>query len=169
MRGALRRATPAPSSALSALCDEHGLALIEDAAHAPSATPVRRRKLGTFGLAGCFWFFSNKILSCGEGGLLATDDDAVAATARAPALARDDQRARGIATAATAGYDVAASASTTGSTSRAPRCCSARLGGLEDGHRRRRELVHRYRELLADVRRPVVPYSDEEVDTAPAT
>ena len=40
--------------------------------------------LGTFGLAGAFSFFSNKVLACGEGGLLATDDDDVA-DARAPA------------------------------------------------------------------------------------
>ena len=38
--------------------------------------------LGTIGLAGAFSFFSNKILSCGEGGLLATHDDEVAAFAR---------------------------------------------------------------------------------------
>ena len=38
--------------------------------------------LGTWGLAGAFSFFSNKVLSCGEGGLLATDDDDVAASAR---------------------------------------------------------------------------------------
>ena len=49
------------------------------------ARPVGRvagRKLGAWGLAGAFSFFSNKILSCGEGGLLATDDDEVAALAR---------------------------------------------------------------------------------------
>ena len=49
----------------------------------PSATPVGDdRKLGTHGLAGCFSFFSNKVLSCGEGGLLATNDDEVAAQVR---------------------------------------------------------------------------------------
>src|SRR4051794_31689243 len=61
---------------LRGLCEERGIALIEDAAHSPSATPVgESRKLGTHGLAGAFSFFSNKVLSCGEGGLLATDDD----------------------------------------------------------------------------------------------
>ena len=50
-------------------------------AHAPSAT-LGGRKLGTIGLAGAFSFFSNKILAIGEGGLLATDDDDVAALAR---------------------------------------------------------------------------------------
>ncbi|MGH8573450.1 MAG: DegT/DnrJ/EryC1/StrS family aminotransferase, partial [Gammaproteobacteria bacterium] len=73
----------APLEELRALCDEHGLALIEDSAHAPSGTrPGNERKLGTVGLAGAFSFFSNKILSCGEGGLLATSDERVAALAR---------------------------------------------------------------------------------------
>ena len=58
---------------LTTLCDD-GLALIEDAAHSPSTTII--------GLAGAFSFFSNKVLSCGEGGALATDDDEAAALAR---------------------------------------------------------------------------------------
>jgi dTDP-4-amino-4,6-dideoxygalactose transaminase len=71
----------APVDELADLCREHGLALIEDAAHAPSAE-LHGRKLGTFGTAGCFSFFSNKVLPVGEGGLVATDDDEVAASVR---------------------------------------------------------------------------------------
>ncbi len=66
---------------LASLCREHGIALIEDAAHAPSAQ-LGGRKLGTYGVAGAFSFFSNKVLPVGEGGLLATDDDEVAERAR---------------------------------------------------------------------------------------
>lgn len=57
----------AAADELERICQEHGLALIEDVAHAPSAT-LGERKLGTIGLAGCFSLFSNKILSVGEGG-----------------------------------------------------------------------------------------------------
>jgi dTDP-4-amino-4,6-dideoxygalactose transaminase len=66
---------------LADLCAGHGLALIEDAAHSPMAT-LGGRSLGTFGQAGAFSFFSNKVLAAGEGGLLATDDPEVAAFAR---------------------------------------------------------------------------------------
>src|SRR4051794_39760240 len=52
---------------LAALCAERGIALIEDAAHSPSATTPDGGKLGTLGLAAAFSFFSNKVLSCGEG------------------------------------------------------------------------------------------------------
>ncbi len=71
----------AAADRLRALCDKHGIALIEDVAHAPSAM-LGGRKLGTWGLAGAFSFFSNKVLSVGEGGLLCTDDDEVAAFVR---------------------------------------------------------------------------------------
>ena len=36
------------------------------------------RRLGTWGKIGCFSFFSNKNMTTGEGGMLATDDDALA-------------------------------------------------------------------------------------------
>jgi dTDP-4-amino-4,6-dideoxygalactose transaminase len=51
----------------------HGLAVIEDAAHAPGAS-WRGRACGTFGMVGCFSFFANKNLPVGEGGMLVTDD-----------------------------------------------------------------------------------------------
>ncbi|MBW6465962.1 MAG: DegT/DnrJ/EryC1/StrS family aminotransferase [Brevefilum sp.] len=66
---------------IMALAEEHGLAVIEDAAHAPGAT-LDGRALGTFGEVGCFSFFSNKNLPTGEGGMLVTDRDDLAAKLR---------------------------------------------------------------------------------------
>ena len=62
---------------LKEICDARGIALIEDVAHAPSAS-LHGRKLGAWGMSGAFSFFSNKVLSVGEGGLLCTDSDEVA-------------------------------------------------------------------------------------------
>ena len=59
------------------LADEHGLDVVEDAAHAPGAS-LDGRALGTWGDVGCFSFFSNKNMATGEGGMLVTDDDALA-------------------------------------------------------------------------------------------
>ncbi len=53
------------------LCQERGVYLIEDVAHAVGAT-YRGESCGTFGEFGCFSFFTNKNLSVGEGGMLVT-------------------------------------------------------------------------------------------------
>jgi dTDP-4-amino-4,6-dideoxygalactose transaminase len=128
---------------LRALCDAHGLALIEDAAHAPSAQAGGRR-LGTFGLAGCFSLFSNKVLSVGEGGLLSTDDDDVAAFVR-------DQLGDG-SIGANYRFDE-------------PRAALAlsRLPRLDADVARRQELTLRYRERLAGVEGLTIPYEDADV------
>jgi dTDP-4-amino-4,6-dideoxygalactose transaminase len=59
---------------IEAIAQKHGLAIIEDAAHAAGAW-LEGKHLGTWGAAGCFSFFSNKNLSTGEGGMLVTDRD----------------------------------------------------------------------------------------------
>jgi dTDP-4-amino-4,6-dideoxygalactose transaminase len=72
---------PGESAELAALCSERGLILLEDAAHGLGGS-LNGRPLGTFGLAGAFSFFSNKNLPVGEGGMVVTDDDEVAARVR---------------------------------------------------------------------------------------
>jgi dTDP-4-amino-4,6-dideoxygalactose transaminase len=64
-----------------ALAEQRSLVVIEDAAHAPGST-WRDRRCGAIGQLGCFSFFSNKNLATGEGGMVVTDDDALAATVR---------------------------------------------------------------------------------------
>jgi dTDP-4-amino-4,6-dideoxygalactose transaminase len=59
------------------LARQRGLRVIEDAAHAVGSE-LNGRKLGTWGDVGCYSFFSNKNLTIGEGGMLVTDDDAIA-------------------------------------------------------------------------------------------
>jgi dTDP-4-amino-4,6-dideoxygalactose transaminase len=66
---------------IQAIAAKHRLAIIEDSAHAPGAS-LDGRALGAWGDVGCFSFFSNKNLSTGEGGMLVTDDDEIAARAR---------------------------------------------------------------------------------------
>ncbi len=67
---------PADMTALCAIADRHGLAMIEDAAQAHGAR-VNDRAVGSFGV-GCFSLYATKNLQCGEGGLITTTDDAVA-------------------------------------------------------------------------------------------
>ena len=72
---------PCDLDALSALAGARGLEMIEDAAEA-IGTRFRGRHAGVFGRAGTFSFFGNKTLTTGEGGMVITDDDALAARMR---------------------------------------------------------------------------------------
>jgi len=73
---------PADLDGIRRLCAERSLWLLEDCAQAHGAA-WQGRKLGTFGRAGVFSFYPSKNLTVmGDGGLLITDDDAVAARCR---------------------------------------------------------------------------------------
>ena len=62
-------------------CDVNGLFLVEDAAHAPGARHAGG-EAGSIGHAGCFSFFPTKVITAGEGGMLTTNEDDIAAYAR---------------------------------------------------------------------------------------
>jgi dTDP-4-amino-4,6-dideoxygalactose transaminase len=63
------------------ICDEHGIFLFEDAAHAHGSS-LDGRSAGTFGRAGSFSFYPTKVMAGGEGGMILTDDDQIAEDAR---------------------------------------------------------------------------------------
>jgi len=65
---------------VSAICDELGIQMIEDCAHTMGAT-WNGVQTGQFGLAGAFSSQSYKQFNTGEGGLIVTDDDDLAARA----------------------------------------------------------------------------------------
>ena len=154
---------PAAVARLRGLCDAHGLALIEDAAHAPSAD-VDGRKLGAWGRAGAFSFFSNKILSCGEGGLLATDDDDVAALARCLRSQGMTSGTWSRETRETASYDVVGLGFNYRLDESRAALLLSRLARLDAEIERRRELTRSYREKLAGVPHALVPYDDAGVE-----
>lgn len=64
---------PCDMDRLTALCDRHGLMLIEDCAEAFGST-WKGRHVGTFGQVGSFSFFGNKTITTGEGGMLTFAD-----------------------------------------------------------------------------------------------
>ncbi len=64
--------------AVQAVADRHGLLIVEDAAQALGSR-FRGRAAGSFGTAAAFSFYPAKVLGClGDGGLMCTNEDAVA-------------------------------------------------------------------------------------------
>lgn len=64
----------APAAELRALADKHGLVLLEDCAQAWLTRTGEDRLAGTTGAAGCFSLQQWKHITCGDGGLVVTDD-----------------------------------------------------------------------------------------------
>ena len=68
---------PCDMDSIMNIARQHNLFVVEDAAECHGAT-YKGKKAGTFGVAGVFSFFGNKIITTGEGGMVITDDDNLA-------------------------------------------------------------------------------------------
>ena len=72
---------PADMDPIMEIARAYGLAVIEDAAGA-LGSEYKGKKCGTIGNLGCFSFHPRKIITTGEGGMVVTDDDDLAARIR---------------------------------------------------------------------------------------
>ena len=151
--------------ALRALCDAHGLQLIEDCAQAIGARlPGGEQRVGTVGELGAFSFFSKKQLCVGEGGMVATDDEALAMRVRllrSHALTSSTwDRHRG--------HDPVYDITDIGFNFRLdePRAALglSRIGRLEDSIDARRATVRAYRERLSGLSGLELPFDDDAVE-----
>jgi dTDP-4-amino-4,6-dideoxygalactose transaminase len=155
---------PAAVEQLRRICDTHGLALIEDCAEAIDARTESGPFVGSIGDLGCFSFFSKKQLAVGEGGVVTTDDDDLAASVRSlrthamSSVTWERHRGHGL------GYDV----TDVGYNYRIDESRSAlglsRIERLAEDIARRRQVARSYRERLAAVDGVELPYDDDEVD-----
>ncbi|HEX2017121.1 MAG TPA: DegT/DnrJ/EryC1/StrS family aminotransferase [Solirubrobacteraceae bacterium] len=162
-----------PWGPLRQLCDEHDLVLIEDAAQAIGAwaipadpdAGVAGQRVGTVGELGCFSLFSKGQLCVGEGGMVVSADEALAArvrSLRSHAMTSGTwDRHRGHAES----YDV----TEVGFNFRLDESRAAlglsRLGRVDDDIEHRRALARRYREHLRDVPGIALTWSEEAVQT----
>jgi len=157
---------PCNVEAVAEVATSRSVVVIEDAAHAVGAS-VGGRFCGTFGLAGCFSFFSNKNLPIGEGGLLVTNDEDVYSRAR---LLRSHgmttltwDRHRGHA----ADYDVVERGFNFRLDELRATIGQVQLRRLDDENAARGRIVARYRERLAGADL-VVPFANVRSDTRPS-
>jgi perosamine synthetase len=72
---------PAAMDRIVPIAEQHGLAIVEDAAQA-HASALNGQKSGTFGVAGCFSFYPTKNMHSLEGGMVTTGDAGLARTMR---------------------------------------------------------------------------------------
>ncbi len=124
---------------LRAICDRHGLKLIEDCAEA-FGTRLDGIHVGNFGDIGTFSFFGNKTITTGEGGMLICRDTEIDRRIR-------HFKGQGLATNREYWHDVI------GYNYRMTNICAAiglaQLERADDIIRRKAELAARYRTLLA--------------------
>ncbi|MFT7618903.1 MAG: dTDP-4-amino-4,6-dideoxygalactose transaminase [Planctomycetota bacterium] len=144
---------------INRLADIHNLLVIEDAAHAPGASQGSE-PCGSMGTTGCFSFYSNKNMTTGEGGMVTTNDQALADKIRS-------LRSHGMTTSASdrhsgkaRSYDVV----DLGMNYRIDEIRSAlgicQLAKLDLHNSKRKELDTLYRVLLEDVEELSVPFAD---------
>lgn len=72
---------PVDMVAIQKLASKHDIVIIEDCAHALFST-LHGRSCGSWGTVAGFSFFGNKNMTCGEGGMVTTNDDQVAKCVR---------------------------------------------------------------------------------------
>ena len=72
---------PCDMDSIAEIAKKHGLFVLEDAAECHGAV-YKGRKAGATGDAGTFSFFGNKLITTGEGGMVVTDNDDLAAKMR---------------------------------------------------------------------------------------
>ena len=68
---------PADIDQINETAKKHSLEVVEDACQSLGST-YKKKQTGTFGVMGCFSMYASKVLTAGEGGAIATNDDRVA-------------------------------------------------------------------------------------------
>jgi dTDP-4-amino-4,6-dideoxygalactose transaminase len=158
---------PCHMEAILKVAKKHNLRIIEDCAHSPLAWTMvgtKRKYTGTIGDVGCFSFFSNKNMTTGEGGMVVTNNDEMAAKIKLlrshgmTSLTYD--RHKGHAT----GYDVVM----LGYNYRMDEIRSAigivQLEKLEKLNQTRRSLFQNYRDIFSESKLIRIPFSKRNLE-----
>jgi dTDP-4-amino-4,6-dideoxygalactose transaminase len=131
---------PVDLDPLYALCDQHGVRVIEDAAHAIGAR-YKGQLVGSFGDVACFSFHANKNLTTIEGAAVASADEALMENLRLRRFHGQEKLEDG-------SYDIVLAANKYNLSDVAARIGRDQLEALEDRNAKRRHLANRYFETL---------------------
>lgn len=151
--------------AIAALSGRCGARIVEDAAHA-FPTRYHGRDVGTIGDATVFSFYATKTIATGEGGMVVTDDDAIAERIRIMRLhgISRDVFDRYLSPQSSWYYEVIAPGFKYNMTDIAAAIGVHQLARAEEFHRRRAAIARAYHEAFADLPldRPQLPPADDE-------
>lgn len=157
---------PAPMDEILSLAREHGLAVVEDAAHALPAA-YRGRRIGTIGDLTAFSFYATKNLCTGEGGMLTTGNTEFAERLRVRRLHGMSRDAwRRYSSEGSWRYDVLYPGFKYNMTDIAASLGLVQLKRLPSFHQRRKDLAALYSELLRDVEEIELPEVVGDVEHA---
>ncbi len=153
---------PCDLDAIGGIAQRHGLAVIEDAAHAIGAE-CRGRRIGTIGTATVFSLHAVKNVTTAEGGMVTTGDRSLADRIRVMALHGMDKDAwKRFAPGGSWRYDIVELGYKHNMMDLQAAIGIHQLARLEHFHRRRLEIVRRYRTGLGDL--PELTLPDSAVD-----
>lgn len=144
---------PCDMDPIMELADKHSLYLIEDAAEAHGAL-YNGKKIGSFGHINAFSFYSNKIVTTGEGGMVVTNDEKLAERARWLANFCMDKERRYCHKEIGFKYPMTNIQAAIG---------LAQLENIEKSIRNKRMLAAKYNKLLKDIPGITAPYEAKNV------
>jgi len=159
----------ADMGAIEEMAARHGLAIIEDCAHAPGAhytSPFGNQKVGSRGSIACFSFFSNKNLTTGEGGMVVTNDSVLAERLRVArshgmtTLTWDRHRGHSFS------YDVVAPGYNYRLDEMRAALGLVQLSRLGAGNARRRQLTALYRQKLGELPQVQLPFLSTKLEAS---
>lgn len=133
--------TPAKLDEIMALCEEHNVPLIEDAAESLGST-YKGKHTGTFGKIGIYSFNGNKIITTSGGGMLVSDDEEI--TRKATFLATQARDAARHYQHSQIGYNYRMSNVTAG-------IGRGQMLHLEEHKARKKEIYRQYGEAFKDI------------------
>lgn len=153
---------PVEQEAIYAIAAKHGLAVIEDAAHAFPAeykgNPIGKATAGPPASAVCFSFYATKTITTGEGGMICTDDEALIERCRIMALHGISKDAWKRYTAEGSWYyEIIAPGYKYNLTDIAAAMGLAQLAKAERMWQRRREIAQRYHEAFSSLPELEIP------------
>ncbi len=150
---------PCQMDRINSIAQAHGLKVVEDAAHAPGGS-FQSKKLGTWGNAGCFSFFSNKNMTSGEGGMVVTDSDEAAKRFKIlrshgmTSLTWDRHQGHSFS------YDVVATGYNYRMDELRAALARVQLAKLEENNRKRRRITLKMRNALDDMDSIALPFTE---------